>query len=849
MLFFVFFKSVWYRIRSKTDYSLSNLSKIFNVSSDYIFPVSGNEFTVPLLNTSVVPGDFIIHKIKSKEKGSFDGQMIVLSTPECMLPCRIVTRFGYYSIVEHCSFPINKIKCVRQASLMGSVEFNTHFHKSLELNGIEKYHGMNYTQNLTGFKQCIAIVDSGVDRASRWLRNEKGNKVKKITHYLSFGDNTDDFEGHGTFLAGVAAGRSDCKDGSFMFNGIAPDAHLVVADIMDNQSRINWPANFSDLFTVPSKLGCKIHLNSWTSDTKLLTTAIDYLAFKNPHMVIIFPANHKNRTLSPPGNSKNVLTVGSVYGNKLSKVFFDRNATINVHIHIDTPFKSIDLIVQPDNSGPSLHNINIASKFPMVFNKQQLSKGIFNVVDQHSAPLPKLSLVVFVFHNQTIKTKFGIPTFRLPPMYLYYVKNAQSIQIGFSQFENDDTDHEYNDWDISYGSKDGQIKPEIVIPGGPIIGPKSLSGKCGIEGLTMKAGPSVSSAIAAGYAALIAHHFSNQTRPINKIGSSLMRALLVNSAREKLLFVEDSFQLKRGWGIPNISNVFVPLLAKQSQMESLFVQQYIPIENLETVTHAFISTAEGRIRATISWLDYPCDPSSNRFLATPLTLYALIKNEVVLSNQNQMEVQHLDRSNTIQHLEFSIPKGTHFSIVVSARKFSYISKSNYSIVVSGAMVINSKGNNRTGIIKCPVKCNLVNPHAICVQNECMCSSEYTGDFCQFKAERYYNNSSFFHTFNKMSEWFIIKIAPEKWTPEMSIVISHSFDFSQLSLFIEIGKSPNRDSIEFSSKNCDDIIYNDSSFTFPAKNWPSLSKWNPMYIGLCSKVYKGFSVEGAIKIVN
>ncbi len=73
---------------------------------------------------------------------------------------------------------------------------------------------------------AIAVVDSGID-ASR--TDFGGRVIKQVTLTSLPGNSPGDGRGHGTFVAGIAAGSATS------YTGAAPSAKLVSLDVMDNQ--------------------------------------------------------------------------------------------------------------------------------------------------------------------------------------------------------------------------------------------------------------------------------------------------------------------------------------------------------------------------------------------------------------------------------------------------------------------------------------------------------------------------------------------------------------------------------------------------------------------------------------
>jgi subtilisin family serine protease len=82
-----------------------------------------------------------------------------------------------------------------------------------------------WEQGFRGDGIKIAILDTGIDSDHPMLTG------KVITAQDFMGDNPEDFFGHGTHVAGIAAGKKVNNEG---FNGVAPNALLLNAKVLDN---------------------------------------------------------------------------------------------------------------------------------------------------------------------------------------------------------------------------------------------------------------------------------------------------------------------------------------------------------------------------------------------------------------------------------------------------------------------------------------------------------------------------------------------------------------------------------------------------------------------------------------
>ncbi|CEP03591.1 hypothetical protein PBRA_009476 [Plasmodiophora brassicae] len=164
-------------------------------------------------------------------------------------------------------------------------------------------------------------VSSGVPAGSFDTRH------RKIVQYVSYADNRDDNDGHGTHVSGTLAGRPwDMDTGApprdiDRFVGIARNAKLAFFDIFDR--------DLSDELLIPKVLdksyfgwayaaGARIHSNSWGSPSPTYSIDaydVDMYAWQNKDFLAVFSAGNNGTrgpyTITSPGNAKNVLCVGA----------------------------------------------------------------------------------------------------------------------------------------------------------------------------------------------------------------------------------------------------------------------------------------------------------------------------------------------------------------------------------------------------------------------------------------------------------------------------------------------------------------------------------------------------------
>jgi subtilisin family serine protease len=161
----------------------------------------------------------------------------------------------------------------------------------------------------------IAIVDSGIDAA----RPEFAGRIAANVNLTTLpGNSAGDGRGHGTFVAGIAAGKLTGKDGA------APNAKIVSLDVMDDQGM----ARTSDVIAAAdwilankAKYGIRVAnfslhaaaANSFMYDP--LDKAVERLWFGN--VVVVAAAGNYGKPDGPsgvpfaPGSDPFVITVGA----------------------------------------------------------------------------------------------------------------------------------------------------------------------------------------------------------------------------------------------------------------------------------------------------------------------------------------------------------------------------------------------------------------------------------------------------------------------------------------------------------------------------------------------------------
>jgi subtilisin family serine protease len=209
---------------------------------------------------------------------------------------------------------------------------------------------------LDGSGEVVALADSGID----WDHcafapdlplplNTFNNSKQKIIAYFSAGmpsagdfaractqrcgsgDASDDLEGHGTHVAGTAAGRAPASSSYSPYNSMAAAARIVFTDIQVSSDSLTIPDDlYSGIFADAYAAGARIHSNSWGCGRApgdpvtrcnvydAMAADIDRFAWEHEDFVVLVAAGNDGTsgagTVSTPATCKNCITVGSSEG-------------------------------------------------------------------------------------------------------------------------------------------------------------------------------------------------------------------------------------------------------------------------------------------------------------------------------------------------------------------------------------------------------------------------------------------------------------------------------------------------------------------------------------------------------
>ncbi len=187
----------------------------------------------------------------------------------------------------------------------------------------------NVNLGLKGEGEIIGIADTGIDITHADLKQ----RLAGTSAWGRTGDVSDP-EGHGTHVAGCAAGEGKASQGEVM--GAAPQAKIFFQSILDASGGLGGlPSDLGELFAEAYAKGARIHNNSWGAFNfaRYSNTSLDVDRFvaDHPDMLIVIAAGNDGigvpraigahmcaaqgfvdwPCVAAPATAKNGLTVGA----------------------------------------------------------------------------------------------------------------------------------------------------------------------------------------------------------------------------------------------------------------------------------------------------------------------------------------------------------------------------------------------------------------------------------------------------------------------------------------------------------------------------------------------------------
>ena len=191
----------------------------------------------------------------------------------------------------------------------------------------------------------IAVVDSGLLSASDVTSRTLANVNFNSSQHSSL-----DGYGHGTFVAGVAAGDGSASHGGFV--GIAPEANIVNVRVTDDHgvgneadvvAGLQWVLNNKITYNIRV---VNLSLNTAVAEsyhTSPLDAACEILWF-NGIVVVVSAGNQGGGAIYPPANDPFVITVGATDDRSTITRQDDQMAAFSAYGTTESGFAKPDLV-------------------------------------------------------------------------------------------------------------------------------------------------------------------------------------------------------------------------------------------------------------------------------------------------------------------------------------------------------------------------------------------------------------------------------------------------------------------------------------------------------------------------
>lgn len=288
-------------------------------------------------------------------------QLIVECTSEDLIKdiCTIKYRLP---LIDAIVVEINEIDYPKLIAIdcIKTVHENTHI--TAQLNHVHQTVNNTPQHNLTGKGVTIAILDTGIAPLSDFIH--PNNRILAFRDFINNKTLPYDDNGHGTHVFGICAGNGYLSSGKY--SGIAPNANIVAlktlnstgkGDSTDVLAGIQWVLDNHKKYNIRI-VNLSIGTNN-TSDNDPLVKAAEYLW--DAGIVITTAAGNNGPspcTISSPGISRKVITVGSSDDHHAVKIFND--TLVNFSGRGPTP----QCVIKPDLVAPGSNIISCLTPTP-----------------------------------------------------------------------------------------------------------------------------------------------------------------------------------------------------------------------------------------------------------------------------------------------------------------------------------------------------------------------------------------------------------------------------------------------------------------------------------------------------
>lgn len=196
----------------------------------------------------------------------------------------------------------------------------------------------------------IAILDTGISPVEDFTQPK--NRIVAFKDFINGKQEPYDDNGHGTHVAGIAAGNGSCSGGKYA--GIAPNCDIVAVKVLDKNGSgissdvlagLQWIIDNKDKYNIRI-INLSVGTNEiYTEDP--LVRGVEEAWNKGVVMTIAAGNNGPDRgSVTSPGISRKVITVGASDDNKSVKIWG------NVMENYSGRGPTVECIIKPDVIAP-----------------------------------------------------------------------------------------------------------------------------------------------------------------------------------------------------------------------------------------------------------------------------------------------------------------------------------------------------------------------------------------------------------------------------------------------------------------------------------------------------------------